>query len=196
VSARLANVLADVASALRNQGVEFALVGGLAVSVRSEPRFTRDIDLAVAVSDDDAAQAVVAALAPRFEPVALLEHDSLNRLAAVRLAAAGHATTGIVVALLFASSGVEAELAMRAEPMEVFAGVTVPVARTGGLLALKVLARAPNRPMDTADLHALLAVAAPDDLAETEGLLDLIMERGSNRGRDLPAEWRQLTGRR
>ena len=30
----------------------FALIGGLAVSVRSEPRFTRDADIAVALDDD------------------------------------------------------------------------------------------------------------------------------------------------
>jgi hypothetical protein len=105
------------------------------------------------------------------------------------------AATGVVVDLLFASSGVEAELAGRAEPMDVFAGVTVPVARTGDLLALKVLARTPSRPMDTADAHALLTVAQPTDLLEAEELLQLIMERGSNRGRDLHAEWLQLTGR-
>jgi hypothetical protein len=33
------------------------LVGGLAVSVRTEPRFTRDVDLVVAISDDHAAEA-------------------------------------------------------------------------------------------------------------------------------------------
>ncbi len=36
--------------------VGFALVGGLAVSARSEPRFTRDIDLAVAVDGDQQAE--------------------------------------------------------------------------------------------------------------------------------------------
>ena len=33
-----------------------ALVGGLAVSARAEPRFTRDVDLAVAVVSDDEAE--------------------------------------------------------------------------------------------------------------------------------------------
>ncbi|MBL8899776.1 MAG: hypothetical protein JNM84_19250 [Planctomycetes bacterium] len=37
----------------------FALVGGLAVSVRCEPRFTRDLDLAVAVASDLEAEALV-----------------------------------------------------------------------------------------------------------------------------------------
>jgi hypothetical protein len=40
----------------------FDLIGGLAVSVRAEPRFTRDIDLAVAVTDDRDAES----LSPSF----------------------------------------------------------------------------------------------------------------------------------
>ena len=43
----------------RPDNIAIALVGGLAVSARTEPRFTRDLDFAVAVSsDDDAAQYV------------------------------------------------------------------------------------------------------------------------------------------
>jgi ribosomal protein L14 len=40
---------------LHDVGARFALVGGLAVSVRVEPRFTRDIDLVVAIEHDAAA---------------------------------------------------------------------------------------------------------------------------------------------
>jgi hypothetical protein len=32
--------------------VRWALIGGLAISVRSAPRFTKDLDFAVAVADD------------------------------------------------------------------------------------------------------------------------------------------------
>jgi hypothetical protein len=42
---------------LQRASVPFALVGGLAVSVHVEPRFTRDIDLAVAVAGDAKAEA-------------------------------------------------------------------------------------------------------------------------------------------
>jgi Nucleotidyl transferase AbiEii toxin, Type IV TA system len=37
----------------------WALVGGLAVSARLEPRFTRDLDLAISVSDDRMAESLV-----------------------------------------------------------------------------------------------------------------------------------------
>lgn len=42
---------------VRSIGRGFALVGGLAVSARTEPRLTRDTDLAVAVADDVEAEA-------------------------------------------------------------------------------------------------------------------------------------------
>lgn len=52
-------VLRRVAAELSRTGRPFALVGGLAVSVRTEPRFTRDVDLAVAVTGDAEAEALI-----------------------------------------------------------------------------------------------------------------------------------------
>ena len=46
-------------------GLRWALVGGLAVSARAEPRTTRDVDVAVAVNDDAGAEAAVLALRHR-----------------------------------------------------------------------------------------------------------------------------------
>ncbi len=48
----LGQVLVFALRELHAQKMEAALVGGVAVSVRTEPRFTRDVDLAVAVPDD------------------------------------------------------------------------------------------------------------------------------------------------
>jgi hypothetical protein len=55
----LESALRDIAADLQETGARFALVGGLAVSVRTEPRFTRDADLAVAVASDAEAEARV-----------------------------------------------------------------------------------------------------------------------------------------
>jgi hypothetical protein len=41
--------------AARPVDIAVAMVGGLAVSARAEPRFTRDLDFAVAVANDDEA---------------------------------------------------------------------------------------------------------------------------------------------
>ncbi|MCK6551640.1 nucleotidyl transferase AbiEii/AbiGii toxin family protein [Myxococcota bacterium] len=56
-------VLQHVAALLRRLHQPFALVGGLAVSVRSEVRFTRDVDLAISVSSDAEVERLVFDLA-------------------------------------------------------------------------------------------------------------------------------------
>ena len=48
----LESALQRIATDLTRSGVDFALIGGLAVSVRTEPRFTRDADFAVSVSGE------------------------------------------------------------------------------------------------------------------------------------------------
>lgn len=45
--------VARAATDLTELGARFALVGGLAVSAWGEPRYTRDVDLAVGVARDD-----------------------------------------------------------------------------------------------------------------------------------------------
>lgn len=184
----LGSLLQQAAEALDQRSADFALVGGLAVSVRTEPRFTRDVDLAVIAASDAQAEALVASLLPPYRLLATVEHEALGRLAAVRLAAGDASEEGAVLDLLFASSGVEDEVVRAAEPLEVLPGITVPVATTGDLVALKLLARSPARPQDEVDLHALLAAASAADRARARALVALIDERGGARGRDLRSD--------
>ena len=51
--------LRAICAELARRGTQFALVGGLAVSVRAEVRFTRDVDIVVNVLDDRAAEELV-----------------------------------------------------------------------------------------------------------------------------------------
>lgn len=77
------------------------MVGGLAVSARGEPRFTRDIDLALAVADDAMAEARVRDLVGRgYRVLASIEQEATGRLATVRLEAPGENAQGVVVDLL------------------------------------------------------------------------------------------------
>lgn len=184
LEAALRRAVEDLAA----RGQAWALVGGFAVSARAEPRFTRDIDLAVAVRDDVRAEAAVRGLiGAGYHLVASVEQDATGRLATVRLLSPVADQT-VVVDLLFASSGVEPEIVEAAEPLEVLPGLTLPVARTGHLIALKLLAADDEtRPQDGADLLALLASATDADLADARDLAALIIERGYDRGRDLRA---------
>jgi hypothetical protein len=90
------------------------------------------------------------------------------------------------VDLLFASSGIEPEVARRADSIEILPGLRIPVARTGHLMALKLLARDDRRrPQDLDDLRALLREATAEDLAETREALLTIEARGYHRERSL-----------
>ena len=193
VQSALGRICADLSRFRR----EHALVGGLAVSVRTEPRFTRDADLAVSVADDSQAEALVRELQVLgYGVAAIVEQEATRRLATVRLIPPGERERGVVVDLLFASSGIEPEIVAGAQIVEVMPGLSVPVARTGHLIALKILARDDERrPQDHVDLVALRARAdeATWDLAR--GALTLVTERGFNRGRNLLAALDQLRAR-
>jgi hypothetical protein len=116
--------LQQVAHQLGVRHQPWALVGGFAVSIRAEPRFTADVDVAVAVPDDTAAEHLVRDLmSTGYQVLASIEQDETARLATVRLGLPTH--EGVVLDLLFASSGIEAEIVAAAERIEVLA-----VART------------------------------------------------------------------
>jgi predicted nucleotidyltransferase len=185
--------LRRIAADLKDAGVSFAVVGGLAVSARTEPRFTRDADLAVALTSDSEAEALVRYLgAHDYNIGAIVEQEAVGRLATVRLTRASEKKTPVIY-LLFASSGIEAEIVADAEIIELMSGVTLGVARIGHLLALKVLARDDvRRPLDLADLRALLRVASDVELARARDALTLIAARGYHRGRSLMSEFDAL----
>jgi predicted nucleotidyltransferase len=182
--------------ALRRAGEEFdrkrfgwALVGGLAVSIRAEPRFTRDVDVAVAVSDDAAAEALVGDLgAQGYRLQTTLEQAALGRLATVRLIPPGATAAGIVLDLLFASSGLEPDICEAAERLEILPGVVVPVAQAGHLVAMKLLSRADHRLQDEIDLRNLAAVLSAADIELARLAVARIEALGANRGRDLVAD--------
>jgi len=188
----LADALRTVVADLRELGAKGALVGGLAVSARAEPRLTRDIDLAVAVVDDAAAEALVRELGARgYQIGAVIEHARTGRIATVRLVPTR--ARDIVVDLLFASCGIEPEIVAAAEPLDVIPGLRVPVARVGHLIAMKLLARDDReRPQDADDLRALVAIATAAERRRTERAVRDIMARGYDRRRELDALWREV----
>ena len=84
--ASLHQLLRQVATAFEVLDIPFALVGGFAVSVRAEPRFTRDVDVLVAVADDSEAESLIRALrAHGLAPFSLVEQAATGRLATARL---------------------------------------------------------------------------------------------------------------
>jgi len=55
------------------------------VSVRTEPRFTRDADLAVAVRGDEEAEALVCRLRAGYDVGAIVEQEATKNLVALKV---------------------------------------------------------------------------------------------------------------
>jgi hypothetical protein len=189
VAGQIEALLAEAAAALRRRSSAFAIIGGIAISARVEPRFTRDLDLAVAVADDREAEGLARDFqAAGFAAVAVIEQEKTGRLATVRCQRQSELGHGPMLDLLFASSGIEPEIAAAAERLEVFPNLWIPVATVAHLIALKVLSRDDKtRPQDYLDLRALLGVATGEDLERAEEALETITIRGFNRERPLGA---------
>ena len=181
---KLEQALAAAADDIAAEGKRFALVGGLAVSVRAEVRFTRDVDLAVAVDNDTEAESLVYALKSRGYTTVSVEHEAQSRLATIRL----RSPQGVKVDLLFASSGIEAETIARATIVALPSVGAVPIARAEELLSLKVLSMTDERLQDRIDARNLLRVNVDLDLDCVRDNLRLIAERGYARKQDLAAK--------
>jgi hypothetical protein len=177
---------AHAATDLADLGAAFALVGGLAVSAWADPRYTRDVDLAVGVEHDDDAERLIHALSSRgYEIVAIIEQTKTKRLATARLRRAeNHA---VLVDLLFASSGIEREIAEAAVRID-----DIPVSPVGHLLALKVLSESEKRLQDRIDLQELAKVATEEDWSTADAMVRLIKQRGFHRGRALITRLRRF----
>lgn len=184
--------IARATAALTDCDKTFALVGGFAVSARTEPRLTRDADLAVAVSSDREAEALLASLRlVGYRVSTVVEHEPTGRLATARLVHVD--APELVTDLLFASCGIEPEVVAGADTLAILAGLELPVASVGHLIAMKLLARDDrHRPADADDLAHLGRVASEQDWRVAADAVHLIGARGFDRGRDLAASLTRL----
>ena len=191
---RLQQALIELSEDLQDLGVRWALVGGLALAAHVEARTTRDLDVAVSVAGDREAELLVRELRSRgYHEHTLIEQEKTGRLATVRFAAPGEGPEGLVVDLLFASSGIEREIVAEAESLEVLPSLFLPVARVGHLLAMKLLAA---RPRDLEDAQLLLGIADEDEISRARRGVDLISDRGYGRDQDLAESLSRLLGKR
>jgi hypothetical protein len=191
----LRDLLTHAARDLETADARFAVVGGLAVAVRAMLRTTQDVDLAVAVANDQEAESIATVLIRYgYRPHAEIDQARTQRLATLRLISPHlpdevPADESPLIDLLFASSGIEIETVDAADPTDVLEGAILPTARIPHLIAMKLLSESDQRLQDRIDLQHLTAAATDADLAEVPPLLELIAERGFHRDKNLPAVW-------
>ncbi len=149
--AELEDVLGRTLMALDSVGAECAVIGGIAVGVRTRPRATKDVDLQVCLAVD-ARPALDASMQERALVLAVSQADGTIRRYR-------DADLGVAVDILLAE--VPLEHAVVANATEVaFGDLQIRVARTEELLALKIIAWRPDSD-DARDVRALL-LAAPE----------------------------------
>jgi hypothetical protein len=143
----------DLFAALNGAGAEYLLVGGYALAVHAAPRFTKDLDVWVNPTCENAAR-VLAALKAFGAPLGELTQDDL-------------AAPGIVfqmglppnrIDLLTSIDGVAFAEAWPARLMTEYGGQSLPVIGRTHLLANK---RASGRPQDLVDADAIERSGVP-----------------------------------
>ncbi|MGI8981962.1 MAG: DUF6036 family nucleotidyltransferase [Pirellulaceae bacterium] len=172
----LQQTLFDAVKFLDAERVPYALIGGLAVSLRGQPRMTADVDLVIH-ADVPRSLALARGLEgtdfkPLFDDVAQVIQKSF-------ILPLRHRTTSVKVDLALGLSGFEQQIMSRAERLSL-AGTEIAVATAEDLLIMKILA---GRPQDEQDIQGLM-IAQGKNL-DWKYCTDLAAQLGKALGQDL-----------
>ncbi len=148
--------LIDAVAFLDGERIAYSLIGGLASSIRGQPRVTVDVDIVIATDVDDALNLISKLTQTQFMPPFDDVAEVVKRSFILPLR---HRVTGVKVDLAIGLSGFERQLISRSENVS-FVGARVQVATAEDLLIMKTLA---GRPQDDQDIAGLL-VAQRDHL--------------------------------
>ena len=147
----LEQALVDIVEDLDARDVSYALVGGLATSLRGKVRVTNNVDLIVHC-DVEQALSLINDLDPnRFRPL-VPDVESVARTAF--LIPLVHQTTGVQLDLAVGASGFEQQIVDRATKLAV-SGRELAVATAEDLLLMKALA---GRPQDDQDIEGIISI--------------------------------------
>jgi hypothetical protein len=183
VTNQLQITLHDVVNLLDERHIPYALIGGLATSLRGQARLTADVDLVVAI-DVTAALVIAGELpqtpfAPLFDDLSLVIERSF-------IMPLRHRATGVKVDVSLGLSGFEQQAISRAEAIELY-GRPVKVATTEDLVIMKALA---GRPQDDQDLRGMLI--AQSQRMDWKYCLQTATQLGEAVGQDLASKIRRF----
>jgi len=139
----------DLVTALADLQLSPTFIGGVAVSLIAEPRYTGDLD-ALVVFDTANAQALLDTLErhgfhPRFS-------DMLGVARTSRMVTLTHDATGSIVDIALGCTPFESELQERSTQHDL-AGVTIQIPTPEDLVIMKAIA---NRPKDLEDIRSIV----------------------------------------
>jgi hypothetical protein len=149
VDSEIQRALSDAAAFLIANRVPFAVIGGIAATLRGEPRFTADIDFVIGIDVAGGLRLLAALEGSDFAP---LFPDAADVVRTSFILPMRHRRTRVKVDLAIGLSGFERQVIDRARPEEL-GSLRVPVATAEDLLVMKVLAA---RPRDMEDARAIV----------------------------------------
>jgi hypothetical protein len=179
----LKQTLSEIANFLEQCEVPFAVIGGIAVAVRGESRFTADVDLVLGIDLDQARELLANVEESPFRP---LFTDAQEVLETSFLLPLRHKESGIKVDLAIGMSGFEQQVIARSTDVPI-ASRTIPVASAEDLIVMKLLA---GRPRDIEDIDGI--VAAHGDRIDWDYLLQVGEALSEAIDQDIASEIRQL----
>jgi len=147
----LQETLVDACDLLTQHHIRFALVGGIAASLRGRLRATEDLDFVLLTDVDGALELASSLDATPFQPL-FPEFEKVVRTAYIL--ALEHQSTGVSIDLAIGASGFEQKIVNRAQLVTI-ADTRVHVATAEDLILMKVLA---GRPQDDQDIAGMIAV--------------------------------------
>jgi hypothetical protein len=181
----LETTLADAAELLDRESIAYALVGGLAASIRGQPRATADVDMVI---DADVARALKLSEAlerTTFRPLFPQVSEVIERSLILPLR---HRSTTVKVDLAIGLSGFEQQAIGRAERFDI-SGCAISLATAEDLIVMKVLA---GRPQDEQDVRGI--VVAQGNRLDWDYCLTSAKALGEAIGQDLVGPIRALRG--
>ncbi|MCG8449419.1 MAG: nucleotidyltransferase [Pirellulales bacterium] len=147
----LQETLSDAIDFLSTEKVSYALIGGLAASLRGEPRVTADVDFVIDTDVNGALELLKKIEKSPFVPLFAGVEDVVSQSFILPLR---HRTTLVKVDLTIGLSGFERQLIQRATLVNV-SGLAVRLITAEDLLIMKLLA---GRPRDQQDATGIVVV--------------------------------------
>ena len=147
----LRQTLTAAISLLDQHSIPYALVGGLAASLRGQPRATADVELVIGVDIGKALSLLSDLETTAFEPLFEGVAEVVERAFILPLK---HRETGVKVDLALGLSGFEQQLLSRTQEVNLL-GESVQVASAEDLIVMKLLA---GRPRDQQDAEGIVMV--------------------------------------
>jgi hypothetical protein len=185
----LQTTLIDAVELLQSRGIDYALIGGLAATLRGQPRVTAYVDLVIAADVEAALDILSSIEQTKFAPLFDRAEEVVEAAFILPLR---HRHTGVKLDLSLGLSGFELQLISRAGRI-VIENASIAVAQAEDLIVMKTLA---GRPRDDQDVQGIviaqganldwaycLNVAAELGKSLDQNLVDRIQQLRSSTGR-------------